>query len=121
MSKQLPQKILKPWGWELLYALTDSYAGKIIFVKEGHRLSLQYHRKKEETMHLFSGSIVFETGDSPSELKRRVIAEGQSIHLPPNTLHRIKANQDSVILEVSTPELDDVTRLDDDYGRERNE
>lgn len=121
MSKQLPQKTLKPWGWELLYALTEDYAGKIIFVKEGHRLSLQYHRKKEETMHLFSGSIVFETGDSPSGMKRSVIRPGQSIHLPPNTLHRIKANQDSVILEVSTPELDDVTRLDDDYGRMRDE
>lgn len=117
MSKQLPQKTLKPWGWELLYALTEDYAGKVIFVKKGHRLSLQYHRRKEETMYLFSGNVVFETGESPSELKQHVIHPGQSLHLPPGTLHRVKANEDSVILEVSTPELDDVTRLDDDYGR----
>ncbi|MDD4635335.1 MAG: hypothetical protein PHS35_01805 [Dehalococcoidales bacterium] len=117
MSAKLPQKTIKPWGWELLYALTEDYAGKIIFIKKDHRLSLQYHRTKEETMHLFSGSVVFETGDSTSDLKQQIIRPGQSLHLTPGTLHRIKASEDSVILEVSTPELDDVTRLVDDYGR----
>ena len=117
MNKQLPQKTLKPWGWELLYALTEDYAGKIIFIKKGHRLSLQYHRKKDESMHLISGSVLLETGESPSVLEQSTMNTGQSIHLSPGTLHRIKANEDSIILEVSTPELDDVTRLDDDYGR----
>ena len=117
MNTKLPQKTTKPWGWELLYALTEGYAGKIIFIKKGHRLSLQYHRKKEETMYLLSGSIVFETGDFPAGLTQCTIKPGESLHLPPGTLHRIKASEDSTILEVSTPELDDVTRLSDDYGR----
>ena len=117
MNNNLPQKTLKPWGWELLYALTENYAGKIIFIKKGHRLSLQYHQNKDETMYLYSGSVVFETGDSMAGLEQRVFEEGQSFHLPPGTLHRIKANEDSTIFEVSTSELDDVVRLDDDYGR----
>jgi len=117
LNNNLPQKTLKPWGWELLYALTKNYAGKIIFIKKGHRLSLQYHQNKDETMYLYSGSVVFETGDSMAGLEQRVFEEGQSFHLPPGTLHRIKANEDSTIFEVSTSELDDVVRLDDDYGR----
>lgn len=117
MITREPEKIIKPWGYELLYALSGSYAGKVIFVRQNHRLSLQYHQTKEETMYFQSGRALVETGPRANMLAESILEAGQSLHLPAGTCHRIKALEDTVILEVSTPQLDDVVRLDDDYGR----
>ena len=117
MASNLPLKKEKPWGYELIYAMTDSYAGKIIFVRKGQRLSLQYHRCKEETMYFYSGRVLVETGASEDALERIEYQAGQCLHLPPRTRHRVCALEDTTILEVSTPQLDDVVRLADDYGR----
>jgi mannose-6-phosphate isomerase len=107
-----PRIVEKPWGREIWYAHTDQYAGKLLEVKEGHRLSLQKHRVKEETLYLLSGKLLLTYGKETYEWQ-----PGQSIHIPPNTVHRFEALEDSVLLEVSTSHLDDVVRLEDDYGR----
>lgn len=117
METNLPEKTEKPWGYELLYALAGSYAGKIIFIRRNHRLSLQYHRLKEETMYFQSGRALVETGPEAGLLSESIMEAGQVLHLPAGTCHRVKALEDTVILEVSTPQLDDVIRMDDDYGR----
>jgi len=117
MPEALPRKTFKPWGYELLYALTPRYAGKVIFVKNGHRLSLQYHDSKDETMYIYSGKLKVELGPKETELSAEEMEAGRSLHLPAGTRHRITALQDSVVLEVSTAELQDVVRLADDYGR----
>ncbi|HBQ20380.1 MAG: cupin [Deltaproteobacteria bacterium GWA2_38_16] len=106
------KKIDKPWGYELLFAKTKHYAGKILFVRKGESLSLQYHRKKEESMYVYRGKLnVWVNG------KLRVMTPGKTLHLPPKTMHRVKALADSEIFEVSTPHLEDVVRLEDCYGR----
>jgi len=117
MEEKLPKKTEKPWGHELLYALTPFYAGKIIYIKKGGRLSLQYHVEKDESMYLLEGKIKFSRQPLNGILKETTELPGWSCHLPPNTIHRIAALKDSVILEVSTTQLDDVVRLKDDYGR----
>jgi mannose-6-phosphate isomerase len=103
----------KPWGRELWYAHTDRYAGKILEVTAGHLLSLQKHRVKHETLYLQRGLMRFTLGDEVFEWVPGVVVE-----IAPGTVHRIEALEDSVILEVSTPELDDVVRLEDRYGRQ---
>jgi mannose-6-phosphate isomerase len=115
--EQLPRKTEKPWGYELLWALTGKYAGKLIFIKKEHRLSLQYHSKKDESMLIQSGKIFMELEDKNGTGQTRVMGPGDIIHLPPFTKHRLQAVEDTILIEVSTPELDDVTRLADDYGR----
>jgi mannose-6-phosphate isomerase-like protein (cupin superfamily) len=117
MPEKLPHKTEKPWGYELLFALTPQYAGKLIFVSKGHRLSLQYHSKKDETMLIQQGKVLLEIGDETGNLKSVELNAGVSIHLLPMTRHRLKALEDTILFEVSTPELDDVIRLADDYGR----
>ncbi|MBN1367002.1 MAG: hypothetical protein JW967_03655 [Dehalococcoidales bacterium] len=117
MPDELPRKTEKPWGYELLFALTPQYAGKLIFVAKGRRLSLQYHSKKDETMLVKQGKALMEVGDSETSLQSITLSPGDCIHLLPKTRHRLQALEDTVIFEVSTPELDDVTRLSDDYGR----
>jgi mannose-6-phosphate isomerase-like protein (cupin superfamily) len=108
----------KPWGEELWLAHTDRYAGKVLVLKQGHRLSLQYHERKHEVQYVESGRIKYTLGTPDEPAQREVIAEaGTVIELPPGTVHRMEALEDSRIFEVSTPELDDVVRLDDDYGR----
>jgi mannose-6-phosphate isomerase len=109
-------RVDKPWGHELLWAQTDRYVGKIIHVNAGHALSLQYHHVKTETVYLVSGKVVYEiqTGD---RLERLNLAPGDRLHIPAGTVHRVTAIEDSDIFEVSTPELDDVVRLEDRYGR----
>lgn len=107
----------KPWGSELWFAHTSRYAGKILRVKKGHRLSLQYHVKKCETQYLLKGKIKFTIGDSKENLREFTLNEGEKIDLMPNTIHRVEALEDSEIFEVSTPELTDVIRLEDDYKR----
>jgi len=120
MQKKLPRRVEKPWGYELWWAHTPRYVGKVIFVKQGHRLSLQYHEKKDETMYVYSGKARLELGDEGSNLAATVLEAGQALHLPPLTRHRVEALEDTTLLEVSTPEVEDVVRLSDDYGRARD-
>ena len=114
---KLPKKTEKPWGYELLFALTPHYAGKILFVKKGHRLSLQYHNEKDETLYLQQGKAFLEIEDENGKLVKTEASSGIAFRLPPKKKHRFQAIEDTTFLEVSTPELDDVIRLDDDYGR----
>ena len=107
-----PKIVDKPWGREVWYAHNDRYAGKILEVEEGHQLSLQKHRVKHETLYLQSGRVRLELGD-----EEFVWEPGQRIEIAPETVHRMEALEDSVMLEVSSPELDDVVRLEDRYGR----
>ncbi len=117
MADQLPQKTEKPWGYELLWALTPRYAGKVLFVRQGQRLSFQFHRSKDESMYVYQGKVRLETARPGGPRQTRLFEAGQSVHLPPGTRHRIEAIEDTYLLEVSTPELEDVVRLEDDYGR----
>ncbi|HUF53670.1 MAG TPA: cupin domain-containing protein [Dehalococcoidia bacterium] len=113
-----PRVVPKPWGEELWLAHNGQYAGKVLILKAGHRLSLQYHERKHEVQYIESGRIKYTLGTPDNPAGREVVAEaGAVIELPPGTVHRMEALEDSRIFEVSTPELDDVVRLDDDYGR----
>jgi mannose-6-phosphate isomerase-like protein (cupin superfamily) len=108
----------KPWGYELLWALSDVYAGKILFVRAGEALSLQFHREKEESWYVLSGRAEVEVGAvGDAVLKVEVLKPGEALHFPPGTVHRVRALEDTQILEASTPHLDDVVRLEDRYGR----
>jgi mannose-6-phosphate isomerase-like protein (cupin superfamily) len=120
MAKQVaaPRRVEKPWGHELIWAETDRYVGKILHVKAGHALSLQYHDTKDETMHLLRGRMRLIIGPSTAELETIELAEGQSIRITPTTVHRVEAISDVDILEASTAHLDDVIRLEDRYGRD---
>jgi mannose-6-phosphate isomerase-like protein (cupin superfamily) len=115
--KQTPRRVEKPWGYELIWAETSDYVGKILHVKAGEALSLQYHRVKDETLHLLTGKIRFWVGPLGAELDEVELAEGESIRIRPETVHRIQAIADSDVLEASTAHLSDVVRLDDRYGR----
>ena len=108
---------LKPWGREVWFAQTEDYAGKILEVKKGHRLSMQYHEEKEETQHVFSGKIEMTYGKDKFNLKTVILSPGDTFHIEPFTIHRVKALEDSKIFEVSTPQLNDIVKLSDDYGR----
>ncbi len=113
------KKVEKPWGYELIWALTGAYCGKLLFVKAGHSLSLQFHREKDESWFVQSGRAKLELGEvGETILKEEVIAAGAAFHYAPGTVHRVTAIEDTTILEVSTPHLDDVVRLEDAYGRE---
>jgi quercetin dioxygenase-like cupin family protein len=109
-------KVDKPWGYELHWAKTDRYVGKLIHVNKGHALSLQYHQQKDETIFLWSGRLLFEM-DIDGQLTAREMAPGEAVHITPPTVHRMTAIEDCDIFEVSTPELHDVVRLEDRYGR----
>jgi len=111
------EKIDKPWGYELIWARSNQYVGKILFVLAGHSLSLQYHRIKEEHIIVESGECTIECGHDEKSLMVIPIQPGQVIHLSPGMLHRISAKTDCRLYEVSTPQLDDVVRLKDQYGR----
>jgi mannose-6-phosphate isomerase len=114
-----PQKVEKPWGWELIWALTDEYCGKILFVRTGESLSLQFHKVKDESWYVLEGRARLELGQAgESSLAEEVIAAGEAFRFRPGTVHRLSALEDTRILEVSTPQLDDVVRLEDNYGRE---
>jgi mannose-6-phosphate isomerase-like protein (cupin superfamily) len=112
-------RVEKPWGYELIWAVTGVYVGKVLFVKSGHSLSLQFHREKDESWLIQTGRAKLELGEvGESVLKEEVIGPGAAFHYPPGTVHRVTALEDTTILEVSTPQLDDVVRLEDAYGRE---
>jgi mannose-6-phosphate isomerase len=112
------RRVDKPWGYELIWALTDVYCGKVLFVKQGESLSLQFHREKDESWLIQSGRAKIELGAvGESVLKEEVVGPGAAFHYTPGTVHRITAVEDTTILEVSTPHIDDVVRLEDSYGR----
>jgi mannose-6-phosphate isomerase-like protein (cupin superfamily) len=113
---EVPYRVEKPWGYELVWACTDRYVGKILHVRAGHVLSLQYHNRKDETMHVLAGELILRTrtGD---ELVARPFKAGETVHIPPKLIHQIEAVVDSDVLEASTPDLDDLVRLQDRYGR----
>ncbi len=107
----------KPWGHEEIFAVTDRYVGKILFVRQGESLSLQYHERKEETLRVLDGVVEFVTGPDIDNLEAQTLEAGAVFHITPGTLHRMTSISDCNLLEVSTPELDDVVRLEDRYGR----
>jgi mannose-6-phosphate isomerase len=113
-----PQKVEKPWGYELIWAHAEAYVGKILFVRADQSLSLQFHREKDESWYVEAGRAELQLGEAgDAVLKREVVGPGACLRLRPGTVHRVKALEDTTILEVSTPHLDDVVRLEDEYGR----
>jgi mannose-6-phosphate isomerase len=112
------RKVEKPWGHELIWAEADAYVGKVLFVKAGESLSLQFHRVKDESWLVQSGRAKLELGSAGNAiLDEEVIAAGATFRFRPGTVHRVTALEDTTIVEVSTPEVDDVVRLEDRYGR----
>ena len=113
-----PRRVDKPWGWELVWAEADDYVGKLLFVRAGEALSLQYHERKDESWLVQEGRARLELGDVGSELESVEIRAGDAFRFRPGTVHRVTALEDTLVVEVSTPHLDDVVRLEDRYGRE---
>jgi mannose-6-phosphate isomerase-like protein (cupin superfamily) len=113
-----PRRVEKPWGHELIWALSDDYCGKVLFVKAGHSLSLQFHREKDESWLIQAGRAKLELGEAGrAVLAEEIVGPGAAFRYPPGTVHRVTALEDTTILEVSTPHLEDVVRLEDAYGR----
>ena len=114
----MSRKVTKPWGWEIIWAETDYFVGKMLFIQAGQRLSRQYHEKKDETIYVVQGALTLEIGEG-EEMEVKTLIPGSSYHITPGTVHRFCATRVRVILmEVSTPELDDVIRIEDDYERD---
>jgi mannose-6-phosphate isomerase len=111
------KRVDKPWGYELRFAQTDRYAGKVLFIKAGSQLSLQYHETKDEAFLVEDGQLELVLGSGDDQ---QVVTLGpeEAWHVTPNTVHRFRAVSDCRLFEVSTPELDDVVRIEDDFGRE---
>lgn len=109
---------LKPWGREIWFAQNKNYAGKILEIKKGHRYSLQYHEKKEETQYVYSGKVKMTYGSDEKNLNKIILNPGDKFDVFPYTIHRAEALEDAEIFEVSTSQLTDVIKLQDDYGRE---
>jgi len=116
----IPKRVEKPWGHEVWWARTERYVGKLLHVKKGESLSLQYHRVKDETILVQSGRLLFETrpAGETGDLNRLEMGPGDAFHITPGTVHRMTGIEDCDIVEVSTPELEDVVRIEDRYGRE---
>ncbi|MDQ4080755.1 MAG: cupin domain-containing protein [Gemmatimonadota bacterium] len=118
MSGRVPViRVPKPWGYELVWAHTDRYVGKVLHINAGHALSVQYHERKDETVYLLSGEMKYwvKLGDELEDVR---LSEGDAFRITPGTVHYMEAITDCDLLEASTPELDDVVRLQDRYGRE---
>ncbi len=113
-----PRRVEKPWGWELVWAEADTYVGKLLFVRAGESLSLQYHEQKDESWLVHDGRARLELGDVGGELETVEIGPGDAFHFRPGTVHRVTAIEDTLVIEASTTQLDDVVRLEDAYGRE---
>ena len=114
-------RVPKPWGYELIWARTDQYVGKILHINAGHSLSVQYHNVKDETVYLLSGDLIYRVWDGKGENAKPVdvgLTIGQAFRITPHTVHQMEAVTDCDVLEVSTPHLDDVVRLQDRYGRQ---
>ena len=116
MADEVPYRVEKPWGHELIWARTDRYVGKILHVTAGQILSRQYHNVTDETMHVLRGELILRTRPG-TELVARAFKAGETVHIPAKLVHQIEAVVDSDVLEASTPELDDLVRLQDRYGR----
>jgi mannose-6-phosphate isomerase len=119
-GNDLPCHVEKPWGEEIWFGHTELYAGKILHVKAGHRLSVQFHEAKDESSYLLSGRLRLSQGADADRLETTEIEAGAAWRNEPGTVHTIEALEDSVVVEVSTPELDDVVRIADRYGRGRD-
>jgi quercetin dioxygenase-like cupin family protein len=113
---ELPYRVDKPWGHELIWARTDRYVGKILHIEPGHVLSLQYHNKKDESIYVLTGEIILRLQQGETLIERRM-RQGDAFHIAPKTIHQFEAIVASDLLEASTPEIDDVIRLKDRYGR----
>jgi mannose-6-phosphate isomerase-like protein (cupin superfamily) len=116
--QQTPRFIAKPWGSEEIFAQTERYVGKILRIRAGEALSLQFHERKDETLRVLQGELLLTIGRTPADLDELRLGEGAVFHVPPGLIHRMTAITDCQLLEVSTPELDDVVRLEDRYGRQ---
>ena len=112
----VPYRVEKPWGHELIWARTEWYVGKVLHVKAGHALSCQYHNRKDETLHVLTGELILRIG-STEQLEERTFRAGESERIRAGVVHQIEAISDTDVLEASTPELDDLVRLSDRYGR----
>jgi mannose-6-phosphate isomerase len=113
-----PERVEKPWGYELIWALTEQYVGKLLAVNAGHALSLQFHREKDESWYVLEGRAELEFAAAGEKTtSHEVVTPGAAFRITPGTVHRIRALEDTVIVEVSTPQLGDVVRLEDVYGR----
>lgn len=108
---------LKPWGKEIWFAQNNHYAGKILKIIQGERISLQYHEEKVETLYIFQGEVKLTYGTDKSNLQEKILNKGDKIDIHPYTIHRLEAMEDTKIFEVSTPELHDIVKISDDYGR----
>jgi mannose-6-phosphate isomerase-like protein (cupin superfamily) len=111
------KRVDKPWGFELRFVRTEKYAGKLLFIKAGSQLSLQYHEQKDEAFLVHEGTLELVLGEG-NEQRVETLQAGECKHIPPGTVHRFRAVTDCTLFEVSTPELEDVVRIEDDYGRE---
>jgi len=114
--QDVPYRVEKPWGHELIWARTERYVGKVLHVRAGHALSLQYHNQKDETLHVLSGELLLRIG-TLEKMEERTFRAGESVRIRAGTVHQIEAITDTDVLEASTPELDDLVRLSDRYGR----
>jgi mannose-6-phosphate isomerase-like protein (cupin superfamily) len=110
-------KVDKPWGYELRWAITDRYLGKVLHINKGEALSLQYHKRKDECQYILKGAVDMELGGPDGKLTIHHMRAGDTLRITPGTRHRLTAVEDADIFEVSTPEIDDVVRLEDRYGR----
>ena len=111
------ERIEKPWGYEIVYAATEHYLGKVLFIRAGEQLSLQFHKRKDEVIYVHSGRIELDVGEPGRTPDVEVVGPGRAFRFAPGVVHRWRALEDSTVLEASTPELDDVVRLEDRYGR----
>jgi mannose-6-phosphate isomerase-like protein (cupin superfamily) len=114
----LPRRVEKPWGHEIIWAHTDGYVGKVLVIETGRRLSFQYHEQKDEWIHVLSGRLLLTLEDDGGAIADRELGAGEGAHVAVNRRHRYTAIETCTLIEVSTPELDDVVRLQDDFGRE---
>lgn len=117
-SPEQAHRVEKPWGWELWWTVTDRYVGKVIFITGGRRLSLQYHNEKDESVFVVEGEMILHLEDSSGEMQEIPLGPGEFHRVPVGKRHRFEAVTDTRLIEVSTPELDDVVRIEDDFGRE---
>jgi mannose-6-phosphate isomerase len=107
----------KPWGYEIIWAETEHYVGKLLHIEQDQQLSYQYHERKDETIHVLSGRVLLEVAEANGPRRQVELSAGQTFHIPPGVRHRMTGTETCEIMEVSTPELDDVIRLEDRYGR----
>ena len=117
-DSELPRRVDKPWGHEMIWAWTDRYVGKLLVIETGKRLSLQRHEVKDEWVHVLDGRLLLWLENEAGEVEQRELGPGEGAHVGTRRVHRYEALDTCRLIEVSTPELDDVVRLEDDFGRE---